>query len=123
MTENIGKKFIYDKELQRVIPYEEWLERQAAKRSARAGYYIKDDTMDPLVNPADGRTYDSKSAFERATKEQGCEIIGNEYRGKTLEELAPREPEFSDPMPIISELMDTVDIRETPHQRLPKITI
>lgn len=36
------------------------------------------DGMDATMNHADGRRYDSKRAFERAVKAQGCEIVGNE---------------------------------------------
>lgn len=34
--------------------------------------------MDPTLNHADGQMYDSRSSYERAVKEAGCEIIGSE---------------------------------------------
>lgn len=48
-----------------------------ARRTAIAPAVIRDD-MPALVNHADGRTYDSKANFRRATKAAGCVEIGNE---------------------------------------------
>ncbi|MDB5441093.1 MAG: hypothetical protein JWM33_3520 [Caulobacteraceae bacterium] len=39
---------------------------------------IRTDGMAETWNPADGRTYDSRSAYERAVKAAGCEIVGND---------------------------------------------
>lgn len=36
------------------------------------------DSMDPIVSMADGRVYDSKSAYYSSVREHGCEIVGNE---------------------------------------------
>jgi hypothetical protein len=47
------------------------------------------DTMDLMHNPADGRMYDSKRRFERAVREAGCEIIGNERPKPRQREIAP----------------------------------
>jgi hypothetical protein len=35
-----------------------------------------------LLNHADRKTYDSKRAFEAATRAHGCETVGNEDMGK-----------------------------------------
>lgn len=48
---------------------------------------IRTDGMDAIECPADGRTYDSRSAYYGAVKRAGCEIVGNEQRRVT-----PREP-------------------------------
>ena len=45
------------------------------------------DHMDPTRHMANGKTYDSKSQFRRATKEAGCIEVGNEV--KTL--MTPRK--------------------------------
>jgi hypothetical protein len=34
-----------------------------------------------VVNPADGKKYDSKSAYYKAVKDKGYEIVGNEKLG------------------------------------------
>ncbi len=47
-------------------------------RSDLPAPYIRSDGMGDTLNPADGRTYDSKSAYERAVKAAGCEIVGND---------------------------------------------
>lgn len=39
---------------------------------------IRSDGMDPIVNHANGLMYDSRSAYERAVKDAGCVIIGND---------------------------------------------
>lgn len=40
--------------------------------------HVISDAMAPTVHMADGRTYDSKSAFRRRTKAAGCIEVGNE---------------------------------------------
>lgn len=108
-----GQTWIYDKELDKCVLIEEyWARRQQA---AKANYYVQDDTMGALYNPADGRTYDSKSAFIRATKNAGCEIIGDAYKGKTLEQLGPKERPMSDPTPMISAWLDGESMPEIPN--------
>ncbi|WP_191057801.1 hypothetical protein [Geminicoccus harenae] len=42
-----------------------------------------------MHNPADGRMYDSKRAFQRAVRAAGCEIIGNERPAPRRHESAP----------------------------------
>lgn len=39
---------------------------------------IRSDGMSATWNPVDGRHYESKSAYERAVKAAGCEIVGND---------------------------------------------
>lgn len=40
---------------------------------------ISDDLgLKGVHNPADGKTYDSKSAYYKAVKNAGCQIVGNE---------------------------------------------
>ena len=53
---------------------------------------IRSDGMGPILNHADGRLYDSKSAYYRAVKDAGCEIIGNEK----LPERQVKEPDVKD---------------------------
>lgn len=47
-------------------------------RRGRLGVMVISDTLDGVMNPADGRRYDSKSAYARAVRAAGCEIVGNE---------------------------------------------
>lgn len=47
-------------------------------RSSLKAPYIRTDGMDATWNPATGETYDSKSAYERAVKDAGCVIVGND---------------------------------------------
>ncbi len=52
--------------------------RQNTKRGSVASPYIRTDGMDPLLNHANGQMYDSRSAYERAVKDAGCVIVGND---------------------------------------------
>lgn len=47
-------------------------------RSALPMPAIRADGMDPIVNHANGLMYDSRSAYERAVKDAGCVIVGND---------------------------------------------
>lgn len=58
-------------------------------RSALPMPAIRADGMDPTMNHADGRLYDSRSGYERAVKDAGYEIIGNE----ALPAPAPKGPD------------------------------
>ncbi len=49
------------------------------KRSDLPMPAIRSDGMDTIVNHADGRLYDSRSAYERAVKDAGCVIVGNDF--------------------------------------------
>lgn len=50
------------------------------RQSRRPNYGIIQDTMDPILNHADGKMYDSKSQYRRALKEQGYIEVGNEWK-------------------------------------------
>lgn len=39
---------------------------------------IRPDGMDAIRNHADGRMHDSKSAYYKAVRQAGCEIVGND---------------------------------------------
>lgn len=55
--------------------------RVPGERKARSDLprpYLRPDGMSDVWNPVDGRHYDSKSAYERAVKAAGCEIVGND---------------------------------------------
>lgn len=43
-----------------------------------AGPYIATDGMDPIRSMADGKMYDSKSAYRRELKARGCVELGND---------------------------------------------
>jgi hypothetical protein len=48
----------------------------AAPRNQSA--YVRTDGMDPILSHADGRMYDSKSAYYASVKRSGSEIVGND---------------------------------------------
>ena len=42
---------------------------------------IRTDGMDPLQSMADGKHYDSKSAYYASIRRAGCEIVGDDRNG------------------------------------------
>lgn len=64
--------------------------------------YVIGDGMEPTLNPANGKRYDSKRAYYRAVREAGCEIIGNEAPS-----ASPR-PQMDDPIHDIKRALETV---------------
>lgn len=64
-----------------VPAHEAALARQRLKEHSRSDLprpNIRPDGMDTTWNPADGRHYESRSAYEQAVKEAGCEIMGDD---------------------------------------------
>lgn len=51
---------------------------QAPNRSDLPSPRIVSDSHDPFVSMADGRTYDSKSAYRATLKDRGLTEVGNE---------------------------------------------
>jgi len=66
--------------------------RRDASRADLPCPMIIRDGMDAMFSHADGKTYESKSAYYRAVKEAGCVIVGNDieshmkpnYEGDTI---------------------------------------
>lgn len=63
-------------------------EVEESKRSHLSAPMIISDTMNPIRSMADGKMYDSKSAYERGVKATGCRIVGNDR----LESSTPQRP-------------------------------
>jgi len=52
---------------------------------------IKDDLgTKGVFNHADGKRYDSKSAFEKAVRSKGCRIVGNDWNNSKYQTPAER---------------------------------
>ena len=68
-----------------------WAKQQRAARSSLPRPYIRTDGMGDTLNHADGRTYDSRSAYERALKDSGNHIVeaGENTGGTPLVEDVP----------------------------------
>lgn len=54
------------------------VQEHTAARSHLPAPMLRPDGMAETWNPADGKSYDSKSQYERAVKAAGCEIVGND---------------------------------------------
>ena len=57
------------------------LMRSAAASRARSDFptpMVIRDALNGVVNPCDGKPYDSKRAYYRAVKDHGCVIVGSE---------------------------------------------
>lgn len=78
-------KYIWDRDLKRFIPAAEWHRRHPPPKNM--GPMVISDEHAPFKSMADGRIYDSKSAYRRTLKEHGFIEVGND-------EPAPRYPDF-----------------------------
>lgn len=72
---NVKARWVFDPATKEMV--EVPLDYKPKRVDAPAVYQ---DSMDAIEHPADGRMYDSKSAFRRVTKEHGLEERGNERR-------------------------------------------
>lgn len=50
--------------------------------SASSSLFVHEDTIPLTWHPADGKYYDSKSAFRRTTRAHGCREIGGDWYNK-----------------------------------------
>lgn len=55
----------------------EWVLDERRRRASEAPYIVKDG-MDPVQHMGNGRVYDSKSAFRRATRDLHLVELGND---------------------------------------------
>lgn len=62
------------------------------------------------MNPADGKRYSSKSAYYKAVRAAGCEIVGNE-------KMTRKPAELPDPRKDIIEAMQKVNQGYKPPRR------
>lgn len=72
--------FIFDKKLKKVVPIEE------TTNFVSNAPYVVEDTMKPIESMADGKVYDSKSAYYKSLKNLGYEIVGNEWKDDSKRE-------------------------------------
>lgn len=74
--------------------------RTPPKRSHLSAPYVRSDGMADTMNPANGLLYDSRSAYERAVKDAGCVIIGDDKgfheRGPVQADMPPVEQDIKD---------------------------
>lgn len=54
-----------------------------------AGPYVISDGMDPIRSMADGKMYDSKSAYRAGLKANGCVEVGNDRQTRSAPDTAP----------------------------------
>ncbi|MFZ5624437.1 MAG: hypothetical protein ACOY71_08385 [Gemmatimonadota bacterium] len=57
-------------------------------------FYIRTDGMDAIENPVNGLLYDSRSAYYRAVRDAGCEIVGNERPKRVIKKPPPVGPDI-----------------------------
>lgn len=52
-------------------------------------FYVIADGMDAIRSMADGKMYDSKSAYYRSVRAHGCEVVGNDSVPRVRHEMPP----------------------------------
>lgn len=78
------ERFVYDRQQGKLVPAWVFYEKQArgVARSDLPAPMLISDSLADVLNPADGKRYDSKSKYYAAVKAKGCEIVGSDA-GKT----------------------------------------
>lgn len=73
-------RYIFDRALGKMVPAHEFYARKfdGVKTSDLPMPMVISDHLDYTMNPADGKRYSSKSAYYKAVRRAGCEVIGNE---------------------------------------------
>ena len=51
-----------------------WEANKTYTRQHTGGFFVISDSLDGVLNPADGKRYDSKSAYHKTLKAKGLEI-------------------------------------------------
>lgn len=100
-------RWIWDEAQMRMVPAHEYRRTKYASgaRSDLPMPMLIRDELDYVENPADGARYTSKRAYERAVRDAGCEIIGNEPLNP-----APK-PELPSPGEELSRVWDELESR------------
>lgn len=75
-----------------------------------SGPMVISDGMSDTWNPVDGKHYDGKSAYYKAVRDAGCEILGNE-----MPSASPR-PSMASPE------QDVVNALDMAEARMPKLS-
>lgn len=84
-------RYIWDKELEQMIPAEEYYFNKYMKLGDKQGMignkpvtmnYISDQ-MEPTRHMCDGKYYTSKAKFREVTKAHGCVEVGNDTKQLT----------------------------------------
>lgn len=71
------------------------------------------DALDSVVNPCDGKPYDSKRAYYQAVKDHGCVIVGNE-----AEKMA-EAPAYAKPDVKAEDIVDAIHKVESGYKPAP----
>lgn len=64
-----------------------WSPREWGVRADLPHPMVIRDSLDGVLNPVDGKRYDSKGAYYRAVKDHGCVIVGNEAKAEQPEPI------------------------------------
>jgi len=99
---------------QRFVARHEKVRGTPAARSTLPAPMIISDSLPGVLNHADGKMYDSKSAYYAAVRAAGCEIIGNE-------KLTPSPPP-DDPMDRKRDIATTIEQLEAGYRPEPATT-
>jgi hypothetical protein len=60
-------------------PYLRLRDQDKANPFARYGRDTLGDNVNGILNHADGKHYDSKSQYNRAVRNAGCRVVGNDF--------------------------------------------
>lgn len=103
--------FIFDKEQGRFVPKGAVLRQRAAAAAEKRGDFpcprIVSDGMDAIKSMADGRIYDSKSAYYKSVERAGCAIVGHDKNWQ--DHVAPVYDEKAHEADIVSDIKRAIE--------------
>lgn len=79
---------VYDRPIQEP---EEPRRNRKGEKNTKSGCISDDLGLKGMVNHADGKRYDSKSEFRKATRRAGCYEIGNDIKTQDMKVKTPLE--------------------------------
>lgn len=94
--------WVWDRNKRKLVPKHIYAQPNEARSDLPAPMIIS-DTLDYVQNPANGRTYTSKSKYYKAVRDAGCEIVGNETPS-----ASPR-PQLDDPGNDIKQAIEQIE--------------
>jgi hypothetical protein len=94
--------WVWDRRTRKLVPKHLYRDIPVARSDLPCPMIIS-DSLDYVQNPVNGRVYTSKSAYNKAVRAAGCEIVGNEKVS-----ASPR-PQLDDPVNDIKQAIEQVE--------------
>lgn len=105
--------WVWDRRTHELVPKHLYRHDPVARSDLPSPMLISDH-LDGVVNPVDGKRYDSKSAYYRTVRAAGCEILGSEKPS------ASAKQQLDDPAAEIKQAIEQIESRAVTKPRRKK---